>query len=175
MSGKVSCESLATAVRDLRGVHPTVPMIVMVEPCQFELALQSGATDVLSESAIALEGEHRIRARATVAHERTWHGNGVPASGSSHRPVVVLRATPGRILAYLFANAGRPVTAAEIQRVVLQTRGLSHAVHNHIYEIRKALRRAGITGIIRTYKGLGAFSVPPDIAPPIILPAGRRL
>lgn len=158
-------ERLSHSVASLHSCSPETPILCRANLADFATIVGHGATDVFSRTSTIEE----ILARC-AARTRRSDARGCPDDPPDHvertcgvvrldGKAIRLRAAPRKILDYLFRNAGRPIPVAEIQMEVLRTAGRSHAVHNHVYEIRKALRSVGLRDVIRTHRGYGCFSV----------------
>ncbi len=158
-------ERLSQDVASLRSCSPDAPIVCLANLDDFATIVGHGATDVFSRASTMEEILARCAARTRRSEARVCPDGppdplertcGVVRLGGK---AIRLRAAPRKILDYLFRNAGRPVPVAEIQREVLRTAGRSHTVHNHVYEIRKAMTSAGLRDVIRTHRGYGCFSV----------------
>jgi DNA-binding response OmpR family regulator len=151
------------AVAKLRAAHPRVAIVCVADPSEAGDVLIHGATDFFLRPYRIEELLTRLTARAeqlTFSEEDTPDTVGrrsgrVRLGGKA----ITLHPAARRILAYLSDHAGRAVSVTELQSEVLHTKGISHSVHNHVCEIRKALKAAGLPDFIRTHRGAGCFSI----------------
>jgi DNA-binding response OmpR family regulator len=74
----------------------------------------------------------------------------------AHGAVLNLRRAERDVLSYLMHHVERFVSAEELQREVLHSHGNGGAARNQIYELRRKLRAAGLSGAILS-KGHGGY------------------
>lgn len=75
------------------------------------------------------------------------------------RTPVLLRRAEFNVLVYLVERAPYPATQTDIVRDVLGTTGNGGSARNHVCEIRKKLRAAGVDDAVVTMAGLHAYRV----------------
>jgi DNA-binding response OmpR family regulator len=163
---------LASLAR-LRAAHARVPIVCTANVTEVGAVLGRGATDFFLRPYRIEELLPRLAARTEQFARAEEPSCEEPAPDTVGRrsgqvqlegKAIALHASARRILIYLCDNAGRAISVEELQSEVLHTKGRSHTVHNHIYEIRKAFRIAGVPNLIRTHKGAGCFSVSTQVA-----------
>ncbi len=161
----------------IRAIHPHVPIVCLTQSSNTRRILAAGATDFFLRPYQIDELLDRFDARVgTLDPEESGPDTVGRTSGCVRlqgKPIP-LRTAARRILCYLCDHAGRAVPVAELQDRVLQMKGRSHTVHNHVYEIRKALKAAGLPNFIQTHKGAGCFSVPTHLVQRLHLAAPAR-
>lgn len=74
----------------------------------------------------------------------------------AHDTLLNLRRAERDVLSYLMRHVERFVSAEELQREVLHSHGNGGAARNQIYELRRKLRAAGLSGAILS-KGHGGY------------------
>lgn len=149
--------SVSEIVAELkRSAHATVILAIVAESHELIAAMAAGANDAVIRP--LRSSELFARLRASVAPQPCALGLTLDAQLHAVQlggMVARLRRAEFNVLQYIVAHGSRVVSAQELLEAVFGTSGDGGSIRNHVWEIRRKLRDAGLPMIISTVKGLG--------------------
>jgi DNA-binding response OmpR family regulator len=134
-----------------------VILAIVAESQELLTAIAGGANDVVIRPFRSCELLARLRASLSSDGggvndlQLDSQLNAVQLGGTEIR----LRRAEFNVLQYIVAHGSRVVSAQEILEAVFGTSGDGGTIRNHVWEIRRKLRDAGLPIFIATVKGVG--------------------